>query len=74
MLARPVGGTMAVTSSTPGSEPDPLDHYHVEREAGRVSRPPSHHILAVFNGLLLIILAAASLALFWIVATFIGYV
>jgi hypothetical protein len=62
--------------STPPREPDrePIDDYHVDRETGQLTRPATHHILAVANGLLLIILAAVSFALFWIVATLLGIV
>jgi hypothetical protein len=52
----------------------PIDDYHVDRAIGQSTRPTTHHILAMVNGLLLIILAAVSFALFWIVATLLGFI
>jgi hypothetical protein len=65
---------MALT--IPPGEPDrePIDDYHVQPHVGEATRPARHHVIAVINGLLLIILAAVSFALFWIVATLLGLI
>ena len=65
---------MALTNSSGGPEREPIDDYHVAPVAGGPSRPPTHHALSVINALLLIILAAVSFALFWLVATLLGLV
>ncbi len=69
---------MAITGPSRGAEqgpiPGPIDDYHVDRETGRVTRPVTHHLLALARGLLLIILATVSFALFWVVATLLGIV
>jgi hypothetical protein len=63
---------MMAQTIRPG-EQEPIGDYRVDREIGQ-SRPVGHHVLSILNGLLLIILAAVSLALFWVVATLIGFV
>ena len=65
-----------MTITMPPREVDgaPIDDYRVDRGAGQTTRPATHHILALMNGLLLISLAAISFALFWIVATLLGVV
>jgi hypothetical protein len=65
---------MATTNPSREPDPEPINDYHVDREIGQTTRPATYHILAVANGLLLIILAAVSFALFWIVATLLGIV
>jgi hypothetical protein len=65
---------MALTTPPREPAPEPIDDYHVDRETGQMTRPATYHILAIANGLLLIILAAVSFALFWIVATLLGIV
>lgn len=52
----------------------PIDDYHVERDPGQQTRPVTHHLLAWLKGFLLIVLAALSFALFWVVATLLGVV
>ena len=53
---------------------EPIDDYQVETGIGPEPRSASHHVLAVLNAFLLIILAALSLALFWVVATMLGLI
>ena len=65
---------MAITNPSREPNREPIDDYHVDRETGQTTRPTTHHILGVANGLLLILLAAVSFALFWIVATLLGIV
>ncbi len=62
--------------STPSREPDqvPVNDYHVDRETGQITRPATHRVLAIANGVLLVILAVVSFALFWVVATLLGIV
>ena len=54
--------------------PGPIDDYHVDRETGRVTRPASHHLMGLAKGLLLVIMALSSFALFWVVASLLGIV
>lgn len=65
---------MALTIRPGETDREPIDDYHIDRHIGEATRPATHHILAMVNGLLLIILAAVSFALFWIVATLLGLV
>ena len=66
---------MMASTRRPGeTDREPIDDYHIDRGAGQTQRPATHHILALLNGLLLIVLAAVSLALFWVVATMLGVV
>jgi hypothetical protein len=65
---------MATTSTPPETEREPIDDYHVQPHVGEITRPASHHVLAVVNALLLILIAAASLGLFWVVATLLGLI
>lgn len=60
---------MALTSRPGEPDQQPIDDYHVDRGVGETARLAAHHLVAVVNALLLIILAAVSFALFWIVAT-----
>ncbi len=53
-------------------EREPIDDYHVDRGVGEATKPVTHHVLTVVNAVLLIVLAALSFALFWIVATLLG--
>ena len=64
---------MAITSPPPATgDREPIDDYHVQPDPGQLTRPVTHHVLDTFRILLLIILAAVSLALFWVVATLLG--
>lgn len=65
---------MAQTTPPGAADPEPIDHYHVDPGAGQVTRPVSHHVLGAINFLLLILMAATSFALFWVVATMLGFV
>lgn len=65
---------MAHTVRSGEAEREPIDDYHVDRQIGQATRPATHHVLTIVNALLLIILAAVSFALFWIVATMLGLV
>lgn len=65
---------MATTSPPPEAEREPIDDYHVQRDPGELTRPVTHHVLGVINGLLLIFLAVVSFALFWVVATLLGVI
>ena len=65
---------MAVTIRPGETERDPIDDYQVAQPVGEVARPATYHVVAVLNALLLIVLAAVSFALFWIVATLLGLV
>jgi hypothetical protein len=65
---------MALTIRPGEPDREPIDDYHVQPHVGEFTRPATHHVLAVINGLLLIILAAVSFALFWIVATLLGLI
>ena len=51
-----------------------IDDYQIDREIGQATRPATYHMLAVFNGVLLVILAGVSFALAWIVAMLLGIV
>ena len=64
--------TMANTIPPRAADREPIDDYQVDRELGQATRPVTHHLLGLMNGLLLVILAAVSFALFWIAATFLG--
>ncbi len=48
------------------------DDYIVEREDQRPSAPITIQLVRVLRGLLLIVLACVSLALFWLVGTMLG--
>ncbi len=65
---------MAITIGPGEADREPIDDYHVARDVGQPTRPATHHVLALVNGLLLIVLAAVSFALFWIVATLLGFI
>jgi len=65
---------MALTIRPGEPDREPIDDYHVQPHVGEFTQPTTHHVLAVINGLLLIILAAVSFALFWIVATLLGLI
>jgi len=54
-------------------EPDRVtDDYVIEREDQRAARPVASQLILVLRMLMVAILAIASLALFWVVATMIG--
>ncbi len=64
---------MTITSPPPEtSDRAPIDDYRVQPDPGQLTRPVTHHVLGAMRGLLLIILAALSFALFWVVATLLG--
>jgi hypothetical protein len=65
---------MALTTRPGEPTAQQVDDYNVQRHVGEATQPASHHVLATVNALLLIILAAVSFALFWIVATLLGLV
>ena len=66
---------MAITEPPPRTrDREPIDDYHVQGDPGQLTQPVTHHILGVVNGLLLIILAVVSFALFWVVATLLGVI
>lgn len=61
---------MTITSPPPQtSDREPIDDYHIQADPGQLTRPVTHHVLDMLKILFLIILAAVSLALFWVVAT-----
>ena len=62
---------MARTTPPPDLEPV-ADDYIIEREDQRPSTPIATRIIRVLRVLMVIVLAAASLALFWVVGTMIG--
>ncbi len=63
---------MAITTPSDDANREPIDDYHIDRAIGQATQPAAHHVLALVNALLLIILAAVSFALFWVVATLLG--
>lgn len=63
---------MALSLQSRNAEREPIDDYHVDRDAGQITRPASQHVVSVMKGVLLVILAAVSFALFWVVATLLG--
>jgi hypothetical protein len=65
---------MALTMRPGEPSPQPIDDYNVQRHVGEATQPTTHHILATVNALLLLVLAAVSFALFWVVATLLGLV
>jgi hypothetical protein len=65
---------MTLTTGPGEADKPPIDDYHVDREIGRATRPVSHHALSLIQALLLLVMAAVSLALFWVVAALLGVV
>ncbi len=61
-------------SETPTTRPEPIDDYQVQPDPGQRTQPVTHHVLGVMNGLVLIILAVISFAVFWVVATLLGVI
>ncbi len=54
-------------------EPDPItDDYVIERDDERAGQPVTTRIVTGLRALMVVILALASLALFWVVGTMIG--
>jgi hypothetical protein len=51
---------------------DDLDHYHVESEAFEERTPIADQMIGVLELLLILVIAALSLAVFWVVALFFG--
>ena len=54
--------------------PEPVDDYQIDRDLGRSRRSAIDHILALARGLLLLIIAALSFAVFWVTATLLGLI
>jgi hypothetical protein len=65
---------MAITTQRSDPEPEKLDDYHVAGHVGEMTRSAAHHTLSAINGLLLIVMAAVSLALFWVVASMLNII
>ena len=65
---------MAQTIRPEETRDEPIDDYRVEPVVGQAAQPPAHYVFGALNALLLIVLAAASFALFWVVATLLGFV
>jgi hypothetical protein len=65
---------MADTTRPGEPQPQPIDDYQVDRDITAAARPVTHHVRNVGNAVLLIIVAAVSFALFWIVGTLLGIV
>ncbi|HEX3862136.1 MAG TPA: hypothetical protein VHY35_10635 [Stellaceae bacterium] len=66
---------MAIT--TPSSETDSamkVDDYQVAGHVGEITRPATHHMLSFVHAVLIILLAAVSFGLFWVVMTIFGVV
>lgn len=59
-------------SLTTEPELSTVDDYRVTGHVGERTRPVTHHVLSFLNILLLIILAATSFALFWVVMVLLG--
>jgi hypothetical protein len=54
------------------SDREPIDDYHIQPDPGQLTKPVTHHVLDTLRVIMLIILAAVSLTLFWVVATLLG--
>ena len=65
---------MANTTQPPPAEREPIDDYRVQPDPGQLTQPVTHHVLGVLNGLMLIVLAVVSFALFWVTATLLGII
>jgi hypothetical protein len=65
---------MAITTQPSDLEPENLDDYHVAGHVGETTRSAARHALSAVNGLLLIVMAAVSLALFWVVASMLNII
>ena len=64
---------MTITSPpSPARDRDPIDDYRIQPDPGQLTRPVTHHVLDTVRVVMLLILAAVSLALFWVVATLLG--
>ncbi len=59
-------------SLTTEPEISKVDDYRVTGHVGERTRPVTHHLLSFLNILLLIVLAATSFALFWVVVIMLG--
>jgi hypothetical protein len=72
MRRDPLGPTATPAKSEalppPARPAPPLDDYQVYRDSERVGPPVSVQLLRIARGVLLIVLAAISLALCWVVA------
>ena len=65
---------MPITTPPPEADREPIDDYHVQPDPGQLTQPVTHHVLSAMNGLLLILIAVVSFALFWVVATLLGVI
>jgi hypothetical protein len=65
---------MAQTTRPDEPQSQPIDDYQVARDIGAATRPVTHHARNVATAVLLIIVAAVSFALFWVVGTLLGVV
>jgi hypothetical protein len=64
---------MAETTVPPGQEQSGVpDDYLIERDGRRAGTSVGARIVWVLRALLIVIMAAASLALFWVVGSMIG--
>ncbi|MBV9829503.1 MAG: hypothetical protein JO001_28110 [Alphaproteobacteria bacterium] len=66
---------MSVTNQ-PSSRPEQqrANDYQIMHHVGEFTRSAAYHTGSVLGGLLMIIVAVASLALFWVVATMLGVI
>jgi len=58
---------MASGTSATGQSAEPYDDYAVDREVRPPAKPAADHLLRVLTGLLLLIVAAVSLGVCWVV-------
>jgi len=65
---------MAITTPPQAADREPIDDYRIQPDPGQLIQPVTHHVLGVVNGLLLIVVAIVSFALFWLVATLLGII
>jgi hypothetical protein len=63
-----------MTQTTGPGGDSPVSDYRIDAGAGQNTRPASHHVLGALNFILVLILAAVSFALFWVVAIMLGVV
>jgi len=63
-----------MAQATPPDAAATIDDYRVDRQVGAATRPTAHVALSALNVLLLIVIAAISFSLFWVVATLLGVV
>lgn len=66
-LGREAAPARSVAPTPPEASAGPIDDYQIDREPERVGPPLGTRILRVLLGALLIVLAAISIALCWVV-------